>query len=229
MVERRERGSEFALSGVRSTLLGSFLFFFGRRGEGSRGSKGGCVFRENVAWSGASAGAACWRASERDEQGGACCLSVFRSGMVPDGGCSPEGVGRVCRSDQGGVRFSRRRGGVVVCGVLPQGGIVRASSSSLCLGGPDPPWCSTDPASPTAALQKGLCWGVCRLYPGLRGCVRRGKKERGAESCCLLLKRLERCEGTRKKARHGERGVLLLLRWWWCSSLPPPCKAWGGL
>lgn len=46
--------------------------------------------------------------------------------------------------------------------------------------GVDPPWCSTDPASPTAALQKGLCWGVCRLYPGLRGCVRRGKKkERG--------------------------------------------------
>lgn len=94
--------------------------------------------------------------------------------------------------------------------------------------GPDPPWCSTDPASPTAALQKGLCWGVCRLYPGLRGCVRRRKEtERGAESCCLLLKRLERCEGTRKKARHGERGVLLLR--WWCSSLPPPCKAWGGL
>ena len=72
--------------------------------------------------------------------------------------------------------------------------------------GPDPPWCSTDPASPTAALQKGLCWGVCRLYPGLRGCVRRGKRRKGAESCCLLLKRLERCEGTRKKARHGERG-----------------------
>lgn len=44
--------------------------------------------------------------------------------------------------------------------------------------GVDPPWCSTDPASPTAALQKGLCWGVCRLYPGLRGCVRRRKRRR---------------------------------------------------
>lgn len=173
----------------------------------------------------ASAGAACWRASERDEQGGACCLSVFRSGMVPDGGCSPEGVGRVCRSDQGGVRFPGGKGGVV-CGVLPQGGIVHAAPF-LCLG-VDPPWCSTDPASPTAALQKGLCWGVCRLYPGLRGCVRRGKRRReglNPAACCENawsgVKALE------KKARHGERGVLLLR--WWCSSLPPPCKAWGGL
>ena len=31
--------------------------------------------------------------------------------------------------------LAAERGGVVVCGVLPQGGIVRASSSSLCLGG----------------------------------------------------------------------------------------------
>lgn len=198
MVERRERGSEFALSGVRSTLLGSSSSSEGGGVRGSRGWSSGRMLRSR-----ASAGAACWRASERDEQGGACCLSVFRSGMVPDGGCSPEGVGRVCRSDQGGVRFPGGKGGVV-CGVLPQGGIVHAAPL-LCLG-VDPPWCSTDPASPTAALQKGLCWGVCRLYPGLRGCVRRGKKERGAESCCLLLKRLERCEGTRKKARHGERG-----------------------
>lgn len=56
----------------------------------------------------------------------------------------------------------------------------------LLLLGRVPPWCSTDPASPTAALQKGLCWGVCRLYPGLRGCVRCGREGEGAESCCLL-------------------------------------------
>lgn len=79
---------------------------------------------------------------------------------------------------RGGVRFSRRRGGVVVCGVLPQGGIVHAAPFSLPGGTTDPPWCSTDPASPTAALQKGLCWGVCRLYPGLRGCVM-WKRRRG--------------------------------------------------
>ena len=30
--------------------------------------------------------------------------------------------------------------------------------------------CSADPASLTAAPKKGLCWGACRLYPGLRGC-----------------------------------------------------------
>ena len=57
---------------------------------------------------------------------------------------------------------------------------------SLPGGTTDPPWCSTDPASPTAAPQKGLCWGVCRLYPGLRGCVRRRKKEKGLNpaACC---------------------------------------------
>lgn len=130
---------------------------------------------------------------------------------------------------RGGVRFPGGKGGVV-CGVLSpslRGGAASYGLPPLLCLGVDPPWCSTDPASPTAALQKGLCWGVCRLYPGLRGCVRRRKRRKGAESCCLLLKRLERCEGTRKKARHGERGVLLLR--WWCSSLPPPCKAWGGL
>ena len=144
-------------------------------------------------------------------------------------GLQPGGRGACLSFRPGGVWFPGGKGGVV-CGVLSpsQGGGAASYGLPplLCLG-VDPPWCSTDPASPTAALQKGLCWGVCRLYPGLRGCVRRGKKERGAESCCLLLKRLERCEGTRKKARHGERGVLLLR--WWCSSLPPPCKAWGGL
>ena len=154
----------------------------------------------------------------------ACCLSVFRFRMGAFLVLQPGGRGACLSFRPGGVWFPGGKGGVV-CGVLPQGGIVR-TAPLLCLG-VDPPWCSTDPASPTAALQKGLCWGVCRLYPGLRGCVRRGKRRKGAESCCLLLKRLERCEGTRKKARHGERGVLLLR--WWCSSLPPPCKAWGGL
>lgn len=76
--------------------------------------------------------------------------------------------------------LAAERGGVVVCGVLPQGGIVRASFLFSLLGGTtDPPWCSTDPASPTAALQKGLCWGVCRLYPGLRGCVMWKRRRRG--------------------------------------------------
>lgn len=40
MVERRERGSEFALSGVRSTLLGSSL---SSEGGGVRGSRGMCL------------------------------------------------------------------------------------------------------------------------------------------------------------------------------------------
>lgn len=139
MVERRERGSEFALSGVRSTLLGS-----------SSSSEGGGVARVKgdvssgrMLRSRASAGAACWRASERDEQGGACCLSVFRSGMVPDGGCSPEGVGRVCRSDQRGcsVPWWKRRGGLWGA---PSGGHRACCSLSL-PGGRTPPGAAQTP------------------------------------------------------------------------------------
>lgn len=38
--------------------------------------------------------------------------------------------------------------------------------------------------------------------------MRRRKRRKGAESCCLLLKRLERCEGTRKKSEAwGEGGT----------------------
>lgn len=157
-----------------------------------------------------------------------------RRGMLPLGVSFWDGAGWGLQPGGRGACLSFRPGGCLVPWWKRRGGLWGAPSGGhrtdflpFSAWGPDPPWCSTDPASPTAALQKGLCWGVCRLYPGLRGCVRRRKKERGAESCCLLLKRLERCEGTRKKARHGERGVLLLR--WWCSSLPPPCKAWGGL
>lgn len=158
----------------------------------------------------ASAGAACWRASERDEQGGACCLSVFRSGMGAFLVLQPGGRGACLSFRPGGclVPWWKRRGGLWGALSLSGGAASYGLPPLLCLG-VDPPWCSTDPASPTAALQKGLCWGVCRLYPGLRGCVRRRKeKERGAESCCLLLKRLERCEGTRKKSEAwGEGGT----------------------
>ena len=80
---------------------------------------------------------------------------------------------------RGGVRFSlggERRGGGLWG--APSGGHRTGFLLFSLPGGPDPPWCSTDPASPTAALQKGLCWGVCRLYPGLRGCVRRRKRRR---------------------------------------------------
>lgn len=159
----------------------------------------------------ASAGAACWRASERDEQGGACCLSVFRSGMVPDGGCSPEGVGRVCRSDQGGVWFPGGKGGVV-CGVLSPsqrggGGIVRTSSPSL--PGGRPPLVQHRPRVTYSGTAKGPLLGGLPIVSGLEGVCEAWKEtERGAESCCLLLKRLERCEGTRKKSEAwGEGGT----------------------
>ena len=122
----------------------------------------------------ASAGAACWRASERDEQGGACCLSVFRSGMVPDGGCSPEGVGRVCRSDQGGVWFPGGKGGVV-CGVLPQGGIVHAAPF-LCLGA-GPPLVQHRPRVTYSGTAKGPLLGGLPIVSGLEGVCEAWKEE----------------------------------------------------
>lgn len=142
------------------------------------------VFRENVA-SRASAGAACWRASERDEQGvrGACCPPppCFVLGWCRMGAAARRawGVSVVqTRGVFGSLGGERRGGGLWGA---PSGGHRTGFLLFSLLGGTtDPPWCSTDPASPTAALQKGLCWGVCRLYPGLRGCVRRGREgERG--------------------------------------------------
>ena len=121
-----------------------------------------------------------------------------RRGMLPLGVSFWDGAFLVLQPGGRGACLSFRPGG---CSVLSRrreagwwsvGCSLRGASYGLppllsLLGGTtDPPWCSTDPASPTAALQKGLCWGVCRLYPGLRGCVRRRKKEKGLNpaACC---------------------------------------------
>lgn len=96
--------------------------------------------------------------------------SVFRSGMVPDGGCSPEGVGRVCRSDQGGVWFPGGREGVV-CGVLSPsqrgGGIVRTSSPSL--PGGRPPLVQHRPRVTYSGTAKGPLLGGLPIVSGLEG------------------------------------------------------------
>lgn len=56
---------------------------------------------------------------------------------------------------------------------------------------------------------KGPLLGGLPIVSGLEGVCEAWKEtERGAESCCLLLKRLERCEGTRKKSEAwGEGGT----------------------
>ena len=79
-------------------------------------------------------------------------VAVVQTGGVQPGGRGKEGVQRSLS-----LSFEGGRG--------------RSCSALSSSAGEGPPRCTTDPASPTAALQKGLCWGVCRLYPGLRGCV----------------------------------------------------------
>lgn len=93
----------------------------------------------------------------------------------------------VVQTRGGLVPWWKRRGGLWGALSLSEGGAASYGLPPLLCLGVDPPWCSTDPASPTAALQKGLCWGVCRLYPGLRGCVRRRKRRReglNPAACC---------------------------------------------
>lgn len=145
-------------------------------------------------------------------------------------GLQPGGRGACLSFRPGGcsVLSAERRGGGLWG--APSGGHRTGFLLFSLLGGAGPPLVQHRPRVTYSGTAKGPLLGGLPIVSGLEGVCEAWKEtERGAESCCLLLKRLERCEGTRKKARHGERGVLLLLRWWWCSSLPPPCKAWGGL
>lgn len=98
---------------------------------------------------------------------------------------------------------------MVVCGVLPQGGIVRASFLFSLPGGAGPPLVQHRPRVTYSGTAKGPLLGGLPIVSGLEGvCEAWKEKERGAESCCLLLKRLERCEGTRKKSEAwGEGGT----------------------
>lgn len=55
--------------------------------------------------------------------------------------------------------------------------------------------------------QKGLCWGACRLYPGLRGCSSgSSRRKEGAESCCLLRVR-SGVKATRKESEAWGEGA----------------------
>lgn len=223
--EERE-GSEFALSGVRSTLLGSSL---SSEGGGVRGSKGGCVFR----------GCCCVVGRQRVQRAGGHQKGTSKEGHAASrcfvlGWCR---MGAAARRAWGvsvvqtrGVFGSlvEKAGWSVGCSLPLRGGAASYGLPPLLCLGAGPPLVQHRPRVTYSGTAKGPLLGGLPIVSGLEGVCEAWKEtERGAESCCLLLKRLERCEGTRKKARHGERGVLLLR--WWCSSLPPPCKAWGGL
>ena len=126
----------------------------------------------------------------------------------------------------GSLGGERRGGGL--WGAPSGGASYGLPSSSLSAWGDDgPPLVQHRPRVTYSGTAKGPLLGGLPIVSGLEGVCEAWKEGEGAESCCLLLKRLERCEGNRNKARHGgeERGVLF-----WCPSLlPPPCKAWGGL
>lgn len=123
------------------------------------------------------------RASERDEQGGACCLSVFRSGMVPDGGCSPEGVGRVCRSDQGGIQPGGRGKEGVQRSLSREGALYSALSSSA---GEGPPLVQHRPRVTYSGTAKGPLLGGLPIVSGLEGVCDVEEKETGLNpaACC---------------------------------------------
>lgn len=66
--------------------------------------------------------------------------------------------------------LAAERGGVVVCGVLPQGGIVRASSSSLSAWGDDgPPLVQHRPRVTYSGTAKGPLLGGLPIVSGLEG------------------------------------------------------------
>ena len=102
--------------------------------------------------------------------------SVFRFWMVSDGAAARRAWGVAVVQTGGSDLVEGVRKGCSALSLSREGALYSALSSSA---GAGPPRCSTDPASPTAALQKGLCWGVCRLYPGLRGCVMWKRRRRG--------------------------------------------------
>ena len=83
--------------------------------------------------------------------------------------------------------LAAERGGVVVCGVLPQGGIVRASFLfSLPGGTPDPPLVQHRPRVTYSGTAKGPLLGGLPIVSGLEGVCEAWKEGEGAESCCLL-------------------------------------------
>lgn len=84
--------------------------------------------------------------------------------------------------------LAAERGGVVVCGVLPQGGIVRASSSSLSAWGDDgPPLVQHRPRVTYSGTAKGPLLGGLPIVSGLEGvCVMWKRRREGLNpaACC---------------------------------------------
>lgn len=76
--------------------------------------------------------------------------------------------------------LAAERGGVVVCGVLPQGGIVRASFLFSLLGGAGPPLVQHRPRVTYSGTAKGPLLGGLPIVSGLEGVCEAWKEgERG--------------------------------------------------
>lgn len=161
MVERRERGSEFALSGVRSTLLGSSLSSEGGGVRGSRGWSSGRMLRGR-----ASAGAVL----EGIRKGRA------RRGMLPLGVSFWDGAGWGLQPGGRGACLSFRPGGCSVLSAERRGGLWgapsgghRACCSLSLLGGAGPPLVQHRPRVTYSGTAKGPLLGGLPIVSGLEG------------------------------------------------------------
>ena len=93
----------------------------------------------------------------------------------------PGGRGACLSFRPGGCSvLSAERGGVVVCGVLPQGGIVRASFLFSLPGGAGPPLVQHRPRVTYSGTAKGPLLGGLPIVSGLEGvCVMWKRRRRG--------------------------------------------------
>lgn len=125
------------------------------------------------------------RVLERDEQGGGGHAAFFLRCSFWTGtgwGCSPEGVGRGCRSDRG------------VCACV--------SDPLFWWGRPlSPPSVQHRPRVTYSGTAKGPLLGGLPIVSGLEGvCDVEEKETEGLNPAACYTKRLERCEGTRKQS-----------------------------
>ena len=70
-------------------------------------------------------------------------------------------------------------GAICASAVVVGSTLADSDSVSCTLPSPAPPSGAAQTPRHLQRHQKGLCWGACRLYPGLRGCGSSGRRRRG--------------------------------------------------
>lgn len=116
-------------------------------------------------------------------------------------------------------------GAICASAVVVGSTLADSDSVSCTLPSPAPPSGAAQTPRHLQRHQKGLCWGACRLYPGLRGCGSSSRKE-GAESCCLLRVR-SGVKATKKRSEAWGRGQGAFLVP--CSLLSCPARPGGAV